>query len=256
MTAILPGRFLWHELLTSDPDAARQFYGAVVGWTTQPWGQDQSYTMWMAGETPVGGVMLMPDEVKAMGAPPHWLSYISTPDVDALNQRVASLGGKVLKETMRIPTVGAIGVCADPQGAVFCGYTPETPQPDTPVGLGGFSWHELATTDYEAAFTFYSALFGWEKQTAMDMGPAGIYQMYGLPGNPAPLGGMYRKPPEVPVAHWLPYALVRSADAAAETAGNQGGKLVVPPMEVPGGDRIAVAFDPQGGCFAVHSHKA
>lgn len=69
------GRFAWYELMTSDPDAAQGFYTKVTGWTTSPWeGGDTPYTMWMNGETPVGGVMALPDEAAAAGAPPHWIA--------------------------------------------------------------------------------------------------------------------------------------------------------------------------------------
>src|SRR5258705_77333 len=51
------GRFVWHELMTKDPKAAQDFYTKVVGWTTSKFEGGTDYTMWMAGETPVGGVM-------------------------------------------------------------------------------------------------------------------------------------------------------------------------------------------------------
>lgn len=78
------GRFSWHELLTTDPDAAIAFYSKVVGWTTAPFdGSGKPYTMWMAGEAPIGGVMELPDEARSMGAPPHWMGYVGTPDLTA-----------------------------------------------------------------------------------------------------------------------------------------------------------------------------
>ncbi|HEX9893564.1 MAG TPA: VOC family protein [Gemmatimonadales bacterium] len=255
LTAVLPGRFVWHELMTSDPGAAKAFYTAVVGWGTQPWAQDGSYTVWTNGEAPVGGLMALPDEVKAMGVPPNWLTYISVPDTDAYAKRVEELGGKTLKPPTSLPNVGRFAVVADPQGAAFALYTSETPSlPDAAPTTGEFSWHELATTDYEAAFKFYSTLFGWVNTETMDMGPGGKYLMYGFTKE-LPLGGIYNKDAKVPVPNWLPYALVPDADAAAATAEKLGGKVIVPPMEVPGGDRIAVVLDPQGAAFAVHSKK-
>lgn len=254
MPTILPGRFSWHELMTTDPAAAQGFYKAVVGWGTAPWG-NEGYTMWMSGEAPSGGLMALPEELKGMGIPPHWLIYISTPDADATARRVQQLGGRVLREAIDVPKVGRIIPVADPQGAAFCLYQPENDSPpDSEPTLGGWSWHELATTDREGAFKFYSTLFGWVKVGDFDMGPSGIYQMYGL--SEQPMGGMYNKPAEVPVCYWLPYALVKNADAAAAAATKHGGKLIVPPMEVPGGDRVAIMFDPQGATFAVHSRKA
>lgn len=115
------------------------------------------------------------------------------------------------------------------------------------------SWHELATTDHEAAFEFYSELIGWEKQEAMDMGEAGVYQMYGRPGGEM-LGGMYNKTADQPgPPAWLYYVVVRDLKAAIKKVRSGGGKIVVEPMEVPGGSRIAVGIDPQGAAFGLHA---
>ena len=250
------GQFVWHECMTSDPAGARAFYTAVVGWGTQAWGSDGAYTIWMNGSAPVGGCMALPDEVKAAGAPPHWLSYIGTPDVDATCRKAASLGGRVLRPAADIPGVGRFAVVADPAGAAFCVFSGagDPPGHDGPPSRGDFSWHELATPDPAGALAFYGALFGWKTTGEFDMGPAGTYHMFGL--GDATLGGIYAKPPEVPVANWLPYAKVESADAAAATATARGAKIMMGPMEVPGGDRIAVGMDPQGAVFAVHSTSA
>ena len=254
MPTILPGRFTWHELLTSDPTAAQAFYNAVVGWGTAPFG-NEGYLMWMNGQTPSGGLMELPAEVKTMGIPPHWLIYISTPDAEATARRAEQMGAKILKGVEVVPTVGRFMVLSDPQGAVFCLYQPDNDMaPDSLPVPGGWSWHELATTDREGAFKFYSSLFGWEKTGDMDMGEAGIYQMYGL--GEVPMGGIYSKPKDVPVSNWLPYAMVQDTDASTATATKLGATVLYGPMEVPGGDRVAAMLDPQGAPFAVHSRKA
>jgi predicted enzyme related to lactoylglutathione lyase len=110
------------------------------------------------------------------------------------------------------------------------------------------------TTDYQAAADFYNAIFGWDKKSEFDMGDMGMYYMFGR--DRFTYGGMMNKPQhvEAPI-HWLHYVQVESADAAAERATSAGAKLLVGPMEVPGGDRIAVLIDPQGAGFAVHSKK-
>jgi predicted enzyme related to lactoylglutathione lyase len=59
----------------------------------------------------------------------------------------------------------------------------------------------------------------------------------------------------VPVSNWLPYAIVASADRVAERAAAAGTWTLFPPMEVPGGDRIAVMMDLQGAVCAVHSTR-
>ena len=249
------GRFVWYELLTKDPEAAKAFYTELLGWTTENFeGGMGPYTMWMRAESaPVGGVMKLPDEAVAQGAPSHWLGYVHTPDTDATVARTKELGGKVFAGPMDIPTVGRIAVLGDPQGAMFAVHTPERERPAAEPELGDVSWHELATTDYEAGFSFYSDLFGWQKDQAMDMGPAGIYQMYGRPGQM--LGGMYNKAPEQPGPYWLYYFLVDDVNVTTEKAKALGAQVVVPPLEVPGGGWIAVYSDPQGAAFAVHHKK-
>ena len=120
--------------------------------------------------------------------------------------------------------------------------------------IGEFSWHELATHDQPAAFRFYEKLFGWEKTSAMDMGPGGVYQMYGRAG--VPMGGMFNKPAEMPgPPSWLHYIRVDDVNRAVDVTNGRGGKIVNGPMEVPGGDWIAQGMDPQGGMFAVHAKK-
>ncbi len=252
------GRFVWYELLTSDPEAAVGFYGDVVGWGTQSWeGGEQPYTMLTNGETPIGGVMKLPPEAAAQGAPPHWLPYIGTPDVDATLARATELGATAIVPPMDVPDVGRIVILADPQGAVFAAYTPagEAPGQDGPAEVGQFSWHELATDDWEAAFDFYSELFGWEKSTAMDMGDGNMYQMYRRPGG-HDLGGIFNRPPEMPVSCWMLYARVPDVAKVVDRVSGGGGQVVNGPMEVPGGDLIAHCFDPQGAAFAVHSSSS
>jgi uncharacterized protein len=252
------GRFVWHELMTTNPDSAQSFYTEVIGWGTQQWeGSTTPYTMWTANGTPLGGVMRLPDEVAAAGSPPHWLAYVSTPDVDATAAQVTDLGGRIMVPPTDIPSVGRFAVFTDPQGAMLAAFTPagETPGHDGAPRQGEFSWHELTTTDYEAAFSFYNALFGWEKTSAIDMGPMGIYQMYGRNG--MALGGMFNKTADMPMPpNWLNYTMVADVHSAAEKVKRLGGQVLNGPMEVPGGDWIVQCMDPQGAAFALHSPPA
>lgn len=252
------GRFLWYELMTTDVETAVDFYSGLIGWTTQAWeGGDQPYTMWMSGDAPVGGVMELPADAAAAGAPPHWLAYIGTPDLDATVARAGELGANVIVPTMDISEVGRMTILGDPQGAVFAAYQPANEQPpEGPPAVGRFSWHELITSDREAGWAFYSELFGWDTVEEMDMGEAGIYHVYGRPGG-APLGGIMNRPPDAPpVSAWTLYVRIPDCDAAVEAVKAAGGQLLIGPMEVPGGDRIAQFLDPQGAVFAVHEMVA
>jgi predicted enzyme related to lactoylglutathione lyase len=247
--AEIRGRFVWHELMTTDPQAASAFYSKVLPWKTQPSGMPD-YTLWVSGKAMAAGLMGQPESARQAGAPPSWLVYIGTPDVDGTASAAERLGGKVLKAPADIPNVGRFAVLADPQGGAFAVFTPGP----APEGGGSpptdFSWHELATSDLQGALAFYSELFGWSRGPAHDMGPAGTYQIIEHGG--AQVGGIYKvmdasKPP-----HWLTYIHVASVDKAAAAAKAAGGRVTQGPMEVPGGSRIAQILDPQGGAFAVH----
>ncbi len=247
--AEIRGRFVWHELMTTDPQAAGAFYSKVLPWKTQPSGVPD-YALWVAGKTQTGGLMAQPESARQSGAPPNWLVYIGTPDVDATAAAAERLGGKVLKAPADIPGVGRFAVIADPQGAAFAVFKPGGNPPPDGAPTTDFSWHELATSDQHAALTFYSELFGWSRGPAHDMGPAGSYQLIEHGGEQ--IGGAYKlmdasKPP-----HWLTYIRVASVDKAAAAAKAAGGRVTQGPMEVPGGSRIAQILDPQGGAFAVH----
>jgi hypothetical protein len=156
--------------------------------------------------------------------------YVAVTDVDATVQRAKALGARVEVGPREIPG-------------------------DTVPAPLEISWRELATTDREAATDFYAALFGWERQNAIDMGePVGVYQEFGRPG--ISLGGIYRKPDDMPFPpHWLLYAKVPDLDASLAAARAAGGKVVMGPREIPGGDRIAEVLDPQGAPFALHQPK-
>ena len=254
-TAVTRGRFAWHELMTPDPDAAIPFYRQVVGWGIEQFPSMPEYRMWTSGGKQRGGVMRQSEEERRHGLAPHWLMYVAVPDIDATIRQAEGLGGRVRIPAKSVPTVGRYAILADPQGIVFCLYTPEAPRPGSDeADLGDFSWHECAAPDPKSAWSFYQALFGWEKSAAMDMGPDGTYQMFRRSGGKADLGAFYKRPADKPgTAAWLVYAYVRDADRSADLVTQLGGRVLSGPMDVPGGGRIATCVDPQGAAFAVHS---
>jgi len=240
------GRFIWHELLTTDTAAAAAFYPKVVPWRTQP-SNMPGYTIFMAGGSQVGGLMALPAD--AAGTPAHWLTYVGTPSVDATVAQAQGLGARVCKAATDIPNVGRFAVLADPQGATFAVFTPSGPPPGPAPATGSFSWHELATTDVAGALRFYGELFGWTQGVGHDMGAMGVYQLFEHGG--AQVGGMCNtQGPSTPPS-WLSYVHVADAGRAVAAAKSAGGRLLHGPVEVPGGSWIALFLDPQGGTFAV-----
>ena len=252
------GRHVWSELMTSDPKAAEKFYTAVVGWTTAPFGDaPMPYTIFKrGGDVGIGGLMQTPP---GMNMPPFWSMYIGVPNLDEAVAKVKSLGGSELSEVITVPTVGRMQMLKDPQGAAFYVMEPE-PREGRPEGdpeIGDASWLELMTSDQPAATKFYQDLFNWQPSEAMDMGPdMGKYQMFNRGSRM--IGGMMNKPKEMAQAppSWGIYFRVPDINAAVERVKANGGQILNGPMEVPGGDWIVNAMDPQGAAFSLHAKKA
>jgi predicted enzyme related to lactoylglutathione lyase len=251
MSSAQRGQFVWHELITTDTAGASDFYPRIAGWKTQAWDNDNSYTMWVGEEGPLGGIMSLPKEATAS----HWMPYISTDDVAATVAAARELGATVCKETTQLPNGGSFAMLQDPQGAVFAIHSDgsNAPSPGSSPERRDFSWHELSTGDLDSALEFYSALFGWDAAEKHDMGELGFYQLFARNGTN--IGGMYVGHPGMS-PHWLSYVRVTSVDDAAEAAKAAGGRIINGPMEVPGGDWIAQIIDPQGAAFAVHQVKS
>ena len=112
------GAFSWNELMTSDPQAACDFYGKLFGWTfdTMDMGTGP-YRVVKAGDSSVGGIMAIPPDGKGM--PSAWGSYVTVANADATAEKCTSLGGKVVVGPTDVPKVGRFVVLQDPQGAVI-----------------------------------------------------------------------------------------------------------------------------------------
>jgi predicted enzyme related to lactoylglutathione lyase len=125
---------------------------------------------------------------------------------------------------------------------------------DTYKTHGAFSWSELMTTDSKAATEFYGGLFGWTVQT-MDMG-SGPYHVVKV--GDTSVGGIMGMPPNVPARtppHWGCYVTVDDVDASVQKAPTLGGKVLMPPMDIPTVGRMAVIQDPQGAVISIITYK-
>ena len=245
------GQFIWYELTTPDVDAAKKFYPRFTGWGTQAF--DNDYTMWTTGGVPMAGLFRLSDEMRQQGVPPNWMPYVESDNVDETVAKAASLGGRLVYGPDDIPGTGRFAVLQDPQGATFGVYksSGRTSGWDGTAVVGRFSWHELMTTDREAALTFYRALFGWEKNGEMDMGGGEMYSLYGH--GEQMYGGMFNATGDMAGMHpfWLVYIHVKDVGDAVAAATKAGATVHRPQMDIPGGS-IAILADPQGAGFALH----
>lgn len=243
----MSSHFIWYELITSDLDAAISFYGDVVGWTVEA-GQTpgMDYRRIMATGEGIGGMMNRPDP----DMPPAWFGYVDVADVDAEVTAFEAAGGKVLWAANEDAGVGRMAMVADPQGAALYVMSPNgdgESQAFKSGAPGHCGWNEYHATDWEKAFDFYSGRFGWAKDQAIDIGPAGTYQTFSADG--VLTGALMNNP--LPQQAWLFYFIVGDIDVAVEALTQKGGVVQVPPMAVPGGQWAVVARDPQGAMFGL-----
>jgi len=121
---------------------------------------------------------------------------------------------------------------------------------------GSFCWVELATTDQNAAKSFYTSLFGWVVNDN-PMGPGEVYSIFKIDGRDAAAGYTMRK--EQRDAGVMPnrglYIAVDNADRAAEKAAQSGGKILQPAFDVMDQGRMAVIQDPTGAVFCIWQSK-
>lgn len=253
VTSYAPGTPSWADLSTGDPDAARAFYGAVLGWEFQVGGPDVGhYTNCLTRGKAAAGLMGHPPGDSGNPTPTAWTVYLATADADASATAITAAGGQVMMGPMDVMSFGRMVIAGDPTGAAFGLWQAGEHLGASAVNeAGAMVWHELVTRDLAAAEGFYGALFPYAF-SPMDTGPGGpTYHTFDLAERP--VGGMMQMdgsvPAEVP-AHWSVCFGVEDADVAAARTRELGGEVTTPPTDSPYG-RYTVLRDPQGAAFAL-----
>ena len=176
----VPGTFSWAELATTDQKAGVAFYRALFGWDVNeaPIGPDEVYSMFtMRGKEVAAGYTMRPEE-RQTGAPPHWNLYVTVANVDESVKKAEALGAKVFAPPFDVMDVGRMAILQDPTGAVF-----EVWQAKLHIGAkilnepGALCWSELTTRDPKKAEAFYTALFGWTRETRRARFADGIHRV-------------------------------------------------------------------------------
>jgi uncharacterized protein len=246
------GRWVWEDLKSTKIDESRDFFTNLFGWSTDPvdMGGGSSYEMLKNGHAAqaFGGLNTIEGSSRQ---PSHWLSYLSTPDVDSLTFKASDLGGTILLEPTDIPGIGRFSILTDPQGATFAAYTDTNaawePAAPTVQPHGGIAWHELMTSDVDAALAFYSALFNWSSRT-VDMG-TGPYTL--LKAGDHEVAGLMKKPDDQVPTAWTVYFEVDDIQKSLDKVGELGGNVLMGPMEVSTVGELGWAIDPSGAVFAM-----
>jgi predicted enzyme related to lactoylglutathione lyase len=114
---------------------------------------------------------------------------------------------------------------------------------------GAFCWNELAATNLETAKKFYTELLGWRLKESKAAGM--IYNE--IVAGDREVGGMYQMTAEFGNApsHWMAYVAVDDVDAKAKQVTELGGKVCVPPTDIPNVGRFCVINDPTGATISL-----
>jgi len=250
----LPGKFVWHDLLSEDPAAARRFYGGLFGWTFDDIdvGGGQTYTLIRHQGRAIGGLVDARGINRAANVS-RWVPILSVPDVDQAVAFTRAEGGTVFQPPLDVPRRGRLAVIGDDQGAVLTVLTSHSGDPvDRAPEVGGWLWNELWTTDLEQALAFYTGLVPAYAVTRVGKGEAG-YTLLEAGGKPR--AGVLPSPVEAMPDTWLPYVRVTDPDAVARQAEVLGGRVLLPPRANPRGGKVAILTDPTGAAFLVQTWK-
>jgi predicted enzyme related to lactoylglutathione lyase len=243
------GRFVWHDLVTSDAAACQKFYGALLGWKFEATTSNgRPYVLARSGGEFAGGIVQR-DEMKT--EPAAWLSYLSVPDLEGALGRVTSAGGKVLLPPTPVGAYGRVAVVLDPQGAPLglADVTGALPAVPAEPPLRRFFWMEYLAKDGPGALAFYKGLAGYESTvTASEHGLD-----YHVLRRQRPHAGLMQIPSEFENVepNWLPYVRVEDPAALARKALSLGGQVVLDPRGDVRGGTLAIVTDPTGGAIAL-----
>ena len=218
-------RFTRYELRTHDPAAARAFYRELLG---------------HEGDA----IVPLPPAAAARGAPAHWLGVIDVAAIggsEAVAERfvargAARLGGPPGRVLLRDPG-GAIIALADAPGASR-----------VEVAL-----HLLHAPDAASAANLYTELLGWTLTRELDLGALGRLRQFAWRAGEPNAGAIVAIDRPSVHPHWLFCFRVAELDRALALVRERGG-LVLGPMQLPDGTRLAACDDPQGAAFGLLAH--
>jgi len=240
----------WVDLMSSDTDKARSFYGELLGWTAdEPNADFGGYANFSKDGELVAGLMAAQPN---MGPGDVWSVYLAVDDAAATLAKARENGGQVHVDAMPVADLGVMAVLADAGGAVVGLWQPGEHRGGL-VGADGAPCHfELHTRDFDATVAFYEKVFGWNPEPVSDT-PEFRYTVLNVAdGENAGIMDSSGFLPEGVPAHWSVYFAVEDVGTALATVENLGGTIVLPAEDTLYG-RIASATDCNGAAFKLRA---
>jgi predicted enzyme related to lactoylglutathione lyase len=244
----------WVDLMSSDTDRSREFYGQLFGWAAEePAEEFGGYFNFTKNGVRVAGCMT---NQPGSGLPDVWSIYLATDDAAKALDATTANGGQVHVPAMQVGDLGTMALVGDPAGAAIGLWQPGLHRGFGILGESGSpSWFELHTTDYAGAVAFYRDVFRWETQVVSDT-PEFRYTVLAHDGEwlAGVMDAAGTGPDAVP-SRWSVYFGVDDADVALKSVVSLGGSIVDGAEDTPYG-RLATATDPTGTQFKLVAPNA
>ena len=256
----LPGKIIWRDLLTHDPEASKRFYAGLFGWEFEGIGgasgfsNDSAYTLIRHNGRLIGGMI---DTVALNGRNDisQWIVLMSVDDIDAAAARFSTGGGEVITPPTDLQRRGKVAVVADAEGALLGLLQTRDGDPaDRSPEIGEFLWDELWTTDVDGATVFYEDVAGleaadWDVDQSQEAGAS--YRL--LKSGETPRVGILPNPLEGLKPVWVSYIRVVNPSSITARVSELGGRVIVEAQARPLGGEVAFIAGPSGAGIALQT---
>lgn len=256
----LPGKVIWHDLLTHDVEGSQKFYGSLFGWEFESigrdsgFGEDSAYTLIRHDGRLIGGMI---DTVALNGRRDisQWVIAMSVDDVDAAAAQFAADGGEVLTPPTDLRRRGRLAVVSDAEGALLALLQTKDGDPaDKEPVVDEFLWDELWTTDVDNATKFYEGVTDLQADQwdiDQDQSSNATYRL--LKSGETPRVGIMPNPLEGLSPVWVSYLRVENPKDVAAKVDALGGRVIVEAQARPLGGEVAFIAGPSGAGIALQT---
>ncbi len=258
--ARLPGKIIWRDLLTHDPEASQRFYEELFGWEFENIGgasglkSNSAYTLIRHDGRLIGGMI---DTVALNGRNDisQWIVLMSVDDVESAAAKFSTSGGEVITPPTDLQRRGKVAVVGDAEGALLGLLQTRDGDPvDQSPEIGEFLWDELWTSDVDGATVFYENVAGLEAadwDVDEDQAAGASYRL--LKSGDTPRVGILPNPLEGLKPVWVSYIRVESPDSITARVSELGGRVIVEAQARPLGGEVAFIAGPSGAGVALQT---
>lgn len=256
----LPGKIIWHELITDTPAESEAFYSELFGWEFESVGigfgslASANYKLIRQNGRLIGG-LIDQNKLDTNEDISQWVVLMATDDINRAVRIVADSGGTVFTPPTTLADRGRLSVVADPQGALFALLETKDGDPlDREPELFEFLWNELWTDDTAAAVRFYQRLAGYdleEKVITAGQSNSDTYQYLSKDG--VPRAGILSSPIDDLPPLWSTYVRVENPSAITARVEALGGRILLPAQERSLGGQVALIAGPSGAGIVIQT---